>query len=267
VNHPQIAAFTRLAKENTKPTRKLEGQRTQLGRTMHDLAYDKIHDEIVVTSPFAQAILTFRGGAEGQEPPLRVIQGPRTRIVLERGLDKVAIDPVNNEILVGTSLNQILVFPREANGDVAPIRILEGPDTQVGARPTIRVDPMNNLMFVGGEGGPARMLIFDRTASGNTKPRAEIRGPSAGNQFEVYNNLIITVGRDCIYGWSIHDTGTDVRPLWRIPTPLGPRAAQTGIVLDPLHKEAIIATGAGNEIRTFYVPEIFDPAPNRSERR
>ncbi len=95
MNHPQIAAFARLAEENAVPTRKLEGQLTGLGRTMHDLAYDAIHDEIVVSSPFAQAILTFRGGADGEEPPIRIIQGPRTQIVSERGLDKVTIDTVN----------------------------------------------------------------------------------------------------------------------------------------------------------------------------
>ena len=69
------------AEEDAVPTRKLEGQLTRLGRTMHDIAYDPIHDEIVVGSPFAQAILVFRGGADGQEAPLRIIQGPRTQIV------------------------------------------------------------------------------------------------------------------------------------------------------------------------------------------
>ena len=59
--HPQIAAFARLARENAVPTRKLEGQLTRLGRTMHDMDYDPIHDEIVVGSPFAQAVLVFRG--------------------------------------------------------------------------------------------------------------------------------------------------------------------------------------------------------------
>ena len=110
-----------------------------LGRTMHDFAFDAIHDEIVVTNPFAQAILTFRGGARGEEAPKRIIQGPHTRIVSERGMDKVGIDPVNNEIYVATSLNEILVFPREANGDVAPIRILGGSDTKVSGRPAIRI--------------------------------------------------------------------------------------------------------------------------------
>ena len=34
---------------------------------MHDLDYDSIHDEIVVTGPLTQSILTFRGAANGEE--------------------------------------------------------------------------------------------------------------------------------------------------------------------------------------------------------
>ncbi len=231
---------------------------------MHDLAYDAIHDEICVSSPFAQAILTFRGAAEGHERPLRVIQGPHTQIVSERGLDKVTIDPVNNEIYVATSENKILVFPREANGDVAPIRVLGGPDTGFSGRPTIRVEPNRNLLLVTGEGGNGTMLIFDRNASGNAKPRARLRGP-AGNQFEVYKGLVITHAVDSIYAWRLDDTGDNVRPLLRIRAPLGAQAettTQRGVALDPLHKEVIIGTAAGNQVMTFLVPELFDRATN-----
>ena len=95
--HPQIAAFARLAKENAIAHRKIQGELTRLGRTMHDIAYDPIHDEIVVGSPFAQAILVFRGGAFGEEPPLRIIQGPKTQIVsATNGVDRVAIDHVSD---------------------------------------------------------------------------------------------------------------------------------------------------------------------------
>lgn len=259
--HPQIAAFTRLAKENAVPTRKLEGQRTRLGRTMHDVAYDPIHDEIVVGSPFAQAVLTFRGGANGEESPVRIIQGSRTQIVSQwNGVDRLAIDPVHNEIYVGTLRNRILVFDREANGNVAPKRVLGGPDTQFGGNPVIRVDPERNFLLVtGGEG----VLIFDRTASGNTPPRAVIggAGPIGGAaQFELYNGLIIAPREreNAIYAWSINDTGQDVRPVLKIPAPLGERAGQLGIALDPVHKEVLVGTGAGNQIRTFSVPEVFD---------
>jgi hypothetical protein len=46
----------------------------------------------------------------------------------------------------------------------------------------------------------------------------------------------------------------------KIPAPLG-RSAGIAIVLDPLHKEVIIATGAGNKVMTFSVPEVFDDWP------
>jgi hypothetical protein len=270
--HPQIAAFARLASENAVPTRKLEGQLTRLGRTMHDMAYDPIHDEIVVGSPFAQAILTFRGGANGEARPVRIIQGSRTQIVSQwNGVDRLGIDPVNNELYVGTLRNRILVFDREANGDVAPKRVLGGPDTQFGGNPVIRVDAERNLLLVTGDGG---ILIFDRTASGNTKPRAVIRGagPIGGAaQFELYNGLIIAPRdrENVIYAWSINDTGQDVRPVFTISAPLGERAGQLGIALDPIHKEVLVGTGAGNQIRTFSIPEIFDytGTTQTSERR
>ncbi|HYR44880.1 MAG TPA: hypothetical protein VER98_17745, partial [Terriglobia bacterium] len=102
VTHPQIAAFSRTAKENQPPVRTLEGQKTLLSRTMHGFSFDPIHDELVVNSPLAQAILTFRGSANGEEAPIRVIQGPKTKI-LGMGyaaLSTVTADPDHNEIFL-----------------------------------------------------------------------------------------------------------------------------------------------------------------------
>ena len=76
--HPQIAVFARLADKNAQPVRKIEGQKTLMGRTMHGFSYDEIHDEITVTQEFGQAILTFPGGANGETAPIRVIQGSKT---------------------------------------------------------------------------------------------------------------------------------------------------------------------------------------------
>ena len=46
---------------------------------MHGLAYDPVHDEIIVPVALSGALLVFRGGAVGNEPPVRVIQGPEHR--------------------------------------------------------------------------------------------------------------------------------------------------------------------------------------------
>jgi hypothetical protein len=257
VNHPQVAAFAREAKQNAIPTRKIEGQLSRLGRTVHDMMFDAIHDELVVPSPFAQAVLTFRGGADGEEPPVRIIQGPKTQIVAERGLDKVTIDPVNNEIYVATSLERVLVFDREANGDVPPKRVLGGPQTRIDGygRPPMRVDAKNDLLLIAN--GTNEILIFDRLASGDVPPKAVIPGPSGIWQFEVFNDMIVYPRGNNIVAWSVHNTGDGARPLLSVPVDLGARAAQLGIALNPKYQEVIIATGQGNELRTFHVPELF----------
>jgi len=188
VAHPQIAAFARLADKNTQPVRKIEGQKTLLGRTMHGFTYDEIHDEFTVPQQFAQAILTFAGGTNGETPPLRVIQGSSTRL---EGPDRVAVDAVNNEIYVPEG-DRILVYDRMANGNAAPKRVIEGPDAGRGLD-ALAIDPVNNLLIVGAGGGGGdlgrgtRFLVFDRTANGNAKPKMPIRGPRAmGGPFAIY---------------------------------------------------------------------------------
>jgi hypothetical protein len=62
--------------------------------------------------------------------------------------------------------------------------------------------------------------------------------------------------------WKIPLTGVSTDPPVKIPAPLGRGGnTETGIVLDPLHKEVIIATAAGNSIMTFSVPEVYDEWP------
>ena len=266
--HPQIAAFARLADGSTQPIRKLEGQKTLLGRTMHAIAYDEVHDEFVVPQQFGQAILTFRGGASGPEAPIRVIQGSNTRLVAP---DRLAIDPVNNEIFVPEG-NMVLVYPRDGNGNVAPIRTIEGPDTQLGAD-AVAVDPLNNLLVVGGGGndGP-RLLIFNRTDRGNVKPKAIIGGPKSGlrrlgGPFTLYppKGWIIVSDRgeglvisDIAYVgvWSIHDNG-DVPPRWKIGGPNGILQMPRGVTLDPKNKNLIVSDKRLNAVMTFYFPELF----------
>src|SRR5438046_10443588 len=95
---------------------------------MHDVRYDAVHDEIVVPVPYAQAIVTFRGGADGQEAPIRTIQGPKAGSIGSR-LD---VDPIHNEIFTHTgSGNAITVYAREADAAVAPIRVLKDPHDQI----------------------------------------------------------------------------------------------------------------------------------------
>jgi len=244
---------------------------------MHGFGFDALHDEICVTSPLAQAILSFRGGANGEEPPLRVIQGPHTQIkgTAGGGNDKVSVDPVNNEIYIPIDSAKVLVFDRTANGDVAPKRMLGGPDTQIRGVAAVAVDPIHNIVAVNSGGA---MLLFDRTASGNVKPKAVIKGPKSRmaniSSFQIYapKGLIIAgcdgavAASSSICAWSVEDDG-DVAPRSKIPVQQLTGYTPSGIALDPAHKEVLLSAagqrvrptrGIMNTVITFSWPEIFD---------
>ena len=282
--HPQIAAFARLAKQNSQPTRVLAGQTTLLSRTMHDIRYDAIHDEIFVNNPFAQAILVFRGSAQGEEPPIRIIQGPNTG--LQGQVDRLDVDPMHNEIYIPNH-DKILVFPRDGNGDVVPIRIITGPDTQLDDVESLAVDPIHNVIVTAGarpptapgqRGGPVdqgeggALLIFKRTDSGNVKPVGIIQGPKTRivrinqiqmqptkgwiiaaqpGKYEEQEPVGVFVGV-----WSINDNG-NVPPRWFIGGPKSQMKKPRGVALNPGNKELIVADMRLNTVLTYYFPEIF----------
>jgi hypothetical protein len=271
VGHPQIATFARMAKDSTPPSRVIAGQATKLSRTMHDIRYDPVHDEILVTNPFANAILVFRGSAQGDEAPIRIIQGRKTLI---GDVDRLDVDPINDEIYIpNRDVGTILVFPRKANGDVAPIRILGGDNTQLGRNASsVSVDPVNNLLVVAHNSRDG-ILTFNRTDQGNVKPRTVIRGPRSGivriNQIALNPQRKFVVAAQPGAGsemepegafvgvWSYEDNG-DVPPRWKINAgPASTLKKPRGVVLNPKYREIIVADMRLNAVLTFYFPEIF----------
>jgi len=172
--------FARAANGNVAPKRVIEGQATNLSRTMHGIAYDAIHDEIVIPVALGGAVLVFKADASGEVPPLRAIQGTRTRLVRPH---TVAVDPVNNEILTADpSMRAIVVFDRMANGNVAPKRVISGPKTGLLDIVGLDVDPRRNVIVGAsrkGNGDKVGIFVFDRLANGDVEPKQFIGGPKS----------------------------------------------------------------------------------------
>ena len=269
--HPQIATFARLADGAPQPTRLIAGQRTKLSRTMHDIRYDAVHDEFVVTNPFAQSILTFRGQANGEEPPVRTIHGPNTQL---RAPDRVDIDPVHGEIFVADD-DAVLVYPRDASGDVAPIRVIRGPLTKLSRARSMAVDPVHDVIVVQSTVDADRahsLLIFNRADNGNVAPRRIIRGPKTEivrfTQIQIYAPkgwIVATMPgvsaslepeNSFVGVWSIEDDG-DVPPRWKLGGPKSRLKKPRGVALDPVNKEVVVADMRLNAVLTFSFPEIF----------
>jgi hypothetical protein len=232
---------------------------------MHDIRYNAVNDEIIVPNPFANAILVFRGGANGQEAPIRTIQGPKTELDSPERLD---IDTVHREIFIPDG-NQVLVFPLDGNGDVAPIRAIRGPDTQLAGQ-SLAVDPLNNLIAVTGR--DRSLLIFDRTANGNVKPLRIIRGANTQidriNQMAIYPPARLIVAampgrqgdveppRVFVGMWSLDDDG-DIPPKWTINGDRTTLRKPFAVALNPDHKEIYVTDMRLNGVLTFSVPEVF----------
>jgi DNA-binding beta-propeller fold protein YncE len=184
----ELSVFPYNAKGNVAPLRKLSAA----GRGIWGVSVDRIHDEVAVSVEHENRVSVYRREAEGDEKPLRTIQGPSTGLTDPHG---VFLDGINNEIIVANHDSwgggagddtgsgkfvpfSITVYRREENGDVKPLRTIQGPATQLVLPMKLHVDTVNNEIAVAN--GDDSVLMFSRTANGNAAPLRRIHGPSTG---------------------------------------------------------------------------------------
>jgi hypothetical protein len=265
-----------LANGNAVPSRVIQGAKTLQARTSHYIAVDTVQDELIVPNPFAQAILFFRGGATGDEAPIRIIQGPKT---LLNSPDNVAVDATHRELFVAQfPTDSILVFRSDVGGDVEPIRILHGPQTMLDRPIRVEVDPLNDMMAVTTN---SAILIFNRTDKGDVAPRWVISGPNAGvgTQYGTRDVKLFPQGKKIIAAasrggerrrgesggeeiggqrlvavWNYGDNG-NVAP-WAVLNAT-PTTKLTGnhLGLNPDTQELLV--GGNGVIRAYRLPEVF----------
>ena len=174
---------------------------------------DLDNGEVAITIQHINKVAIYRRGAQGEEAPLRIMQGPKTGLADPHG---VSIDPDHNEIFVANQgswheeladagprvvedrattrgLNSrplppstgryfppsITVYSRTANGDVAPLRTIQGPRTRLNLPAGLYLDPERDEIAVANDGGDS-LLIFSRLAEGNAEPLRVIKGPATG---------------------------------------------------------------------------------------
>jgi hypothetical protein len=252
------------------------------------MAYNPIKDEIVLGQLYAQAVMTFRGGANGDEAPVRGISGSNTQIT---NPTCVGLDAVPREIFVPLG-DEILVFPSDGQGNIAPTRVIKGHDTLLGAN-VLTADPVYDLLIVSGRRGEGsrgekisgphsedaergsgregQILMFHRTDNGNIlKPRSVIFGPKTQMQhaglIAVYPprqyillgvpNAENTSPNNFVGVWSENDNG-DIPPRWAVGGPNQLRRQVRGIAVVPKDKTIVISDKYFNSVMTYYFPDIF----------
>lgn len=178
---------------------------------------DTKHDELYITTEHVNKISIYRRTAQGEEDPLRYIQGPTTALADPYG---VFVNSDTNEVFVTNHGNwrktqpgegyaqfgngklaqvrgsqshpgivedltpstgkflepSITIYPRNARGDVAPLRTIQGPKTRMNVPLGIYQDPVSGEIVVAN--GDDSILFFDRNANGDVAPLRVLQGPN-----------------------------------------------------------------------------------------
>jgi len=125
------------------------------------------------TGKFLPASITvYSRTANGDAEPVRVIQGPRTRLDQPDGITQ---DPVTGEIVVAnTGDDSVLFFARDATGNMLPVRVLQGTATKLQGPVGVSVDRRHNELWVASWDNHIA-AVFPRTAHGDMAPLRVIR--------------------------------------------------------------------------------------------
>jgi len=171
---------------------------------------------------------------------------------------------------------RLAVFARQANGQVAPLRVLEGQKTGISrSLHGIYVDIPNDEVVIPSNVAGA-ILVFGRTQSGNTPPRRMIQGsrthlhsPQGVAVDNKHDELVVSNDtRQSILVFERAANG-NVAPVREI---IGPKTGITnpqGIVVDPVHDEIILSDEGGKgtkmppALRVFRRTDNGDVAPLR----
>lgn len=165
-----VVVFPKLAKENTAPIRLIQGDHTRLADP-HGMALDLKNNLLYVTNH--GSVHQVRQPKETGESSSgrgagRVRGKPNWPLSLDDAI------PGSGK-LVGPS---VTVYPKNASGDAAPLRVIAGPKTQMDWPTGVAVDPDNGEVFVANDGGNS-VLVFSATANGDEAPIRFIGGPKS----------------------------------------------------------------------------------------
>ena len=189
-----LVVFPQNAEGNVAPARTLETPHRTFG-----IAVDEDAQEMYLTVQNG-SVVVYRKAASGSEKPLRTLRGPNTQMEDAHG---IALDTKNQLMYVSNHGNgqdargvgyfeppSITVYPLKASGDTAPLRIIEGPKTQLNWPAHLALDQERQELYVANDMEDS-ILVFRATEEGNVAPIRVIKGPKTGirNPTDVFLDL------------------------------------------------------------------------------
>ena len=208
-----MVVFPHDAKGDVAPMRELHTPHRTFG-----IAVDEGAQEMFMTVQHPPAVMVYHKQAKGNDAPIRIMEGDNTRLedphgiavdtrnnvmyVTNHGSVSYSKEGKNfmrhpavgggwtipNEgerrrnMIAGSGTFKeptITVYPLKATGDTAPLRSIQGPDTQLDWPAQIYFDEARNELFVANDVGDS-VLVFRGDANGNAAPIRVLKGPKSG---------------------------------------------------------------------------------------
>ena len=165
-----VVVFRKTASGEEAPIRLIQGDQTGLADP-HGIALDTSRDLIFVTNHGSVHQVARNAGDEftWRDEVLWVLNRDNWP------LDRNFAVPGSGQILPPS----ITVYPRTASGNTPPLRVIEGPKTQLNWPTGIAVDGQRGEVFIANDAGDS-ILVFEATASGDTAPLRILKGPRTG---------------------------------------------------------------------------------------
>ncbi|PYS50579.1 MAG: hypothetical protein DMG13_20715 [Acidobacteria bacterium] len=182
----KIVIFSHDATGNVAPARFLHTPHRGYG-----IAVDEDRQELFVTVEYPPKVMVYRKGASGEEKPLRFLEGEHTQLQAIHG---IAVDAKNKLLFVNNWGNEsnfrvpgtgkfhppsITVYPLGASGDTPPVRVIQGPKTQMNWPAAMALNPDNGDLYVANDVGHS-ILVFKATDQGDVAPARVIKGKKTG---------------------------------------------------------------------------------------
>jgi 6-phosphogluconolactonase (cycloisomerase 2 family) len=178
-----IVVFANRATGDPEPLRKLK-----VTHRAQSMAIDDATGELFLSVQYPPQVAIYSKTASGDDKPLRLIQGPKTRFSDVHG---IAIDSRNKLLYVTNWGNvsdyrvagsgrfeppSISVYATTSDGNIAPLRTIQGSKTQLDWPGAMSVDPDTGDLYVANDMGQS-IIVFQRNDDGDVAPARVIKGP------------------------------------------------------------------------------------------
>ena len=199
-----LVIFSRDARGDVPPTRELATPHGTFG-----IAVDERKQEMFLTAQHSSSVFVFHKMAQGRDEPIRFLQGNRTQLadphgitldtendlmyVVNHGNYRRLVESDNTRpgqlgeptraVVPGSGQNlpsSITVYPIEAQGDTPPVRVIQGPRTQLNWPAGIAIDPARDELYVANDAADRILVFRASTADGDVAPIRTIGGPQSG---------------------------------------------------------------------------------------